>query len=38
MSTDDFFGVIERFRNREIWVRRNDRWAIDGFLVPDWAW
>jgi N-acetyl sugar amidotransferase len=33
-----FSEVIERFRNRDIWVRRNGRWEIDGFLIPDWKW
>lgn len=33
-----FFEAIEKFRNREIWVRRNGNWAIDNFLIPDWSW
>lgn len=33
-----FFEVIERFRNREIWVQRDGKWMIDGFLIPDWKW
>jgi N-acetyl sugar amidotransferase len=38
ISTSHFFCVIEQFRNQEIWVKRDDLWAIDGFLVPDWPW
>ena len=38
ISTRHFFDVIEKFRNPEIWVRRNGRWEIDGFIVPDWEW
>lgn len=33
-----FFEVIERFRNPDIWVRRNGKWRIEGFLIPDWEW
>lgn len=38
MSRERFFDVVERFRNRDVWVRRNGRWEIDGFLIPDWRW
>ena len=33
-----FFQVIERFRNHSIWTRRDGKWMIDGFLIPDWRW
>jgi N-acetyl sugar amidotransferase len=33
-----FFQVIERFRNPDVWVRRNGVWMIENFLVPDWDW
>jgi N-acetyl sugar amidotransferase len=34
-----YFAVLERFRNRELWARRDDGvWIIDGFLVPDYEW
>lgn len=38
ITTRHFFDVIERFRSHGIWVRRNGRWEIDGFIVPDWEW
>jgi hypothetical protein len=38
MSTQTFFGLIERFRNRDIWVQRRGLWEIEGFLIPDWRW
>ena len=34
----DFFAIAEQFRNPEVWTRRDGRWMIDGFLVPDWSW
>jgi N-acetyl sugar amidotransferase len=31
--------IVERFRNHEIWQRREDGvWTIPGFIVPDWEW
>lgn len=33
-----FFGIAERFRNRDIWERREGTWTIPDFLLPDWDW
>jgi N-acetyl sugar amidotransferase len=33
-----FFDIIERFRNPDVWTRRNGTWMIDGFLISDWRW
>jgi len=33
-----FLDVIERFRSRDIWMRRDGKWMIEGFLIPDWNW
>jgi N-acetyl sugar amidotransferase len=38
MTREEFDAVCERFRNPEVWTRRNGRWEIDGFLIPDWEW
>lgn len=38
MSTKTYFSILEGFRDRTIWTRRNDRWEIDGFLIPDFDW
>ncbi|MHC4416719.1 MAG: N-acetyl sugar amidotransferase [Planctomycetota bacterium] len=38
ISVDHFHEIAERFRNPEVWVKRNGRWIIDEFLVPDWNW
>lgn len=38
ITRQHFFEVIEKFRNPDIWVNRNGRWMIDGFLIPDWNW
>ncbi len=38
MDQDHFWELAERFRNRDIWQRREGRWEIPGFIVPDWEW
>jgi hypothetical protein len=38
ITRQHFFELIEKFRNRDIWVRRDGRWVIDNFLIPDWSW
>jgi len=37
ITTERFFEVAERFRNPEIWTRRDGRWVMEDFIVPDWA-
>jgi len=34
----EYFEIVERFRNPRLWTRRDDRWTIDGFLIPDFPW
>ena len=38
LSRERFFEIVERFRNHEIWSRKDGVWTIDGFLVRDWDW
>lgn len=38
ITAEHFFEVIEKFRNREIWVRRDGKWVIENFIIPDWRW
>jgi len=38
ITQKQFFEIIEKFRNREIWVRQNGKWMIEDFLIPDWRW
>ena len=33
-----FAEIEERFRNRDIWTRRDGVWRLDGFLIDDWNW
>lgn len=34
----EYFEIVEGFRNRSLWSRRDGRWAIDGFLIADFPW
>jgi N-acetyl sugar amidotransferase len=38
ITAADFFAMIEKFRNPEIWIKQNGRWRIKNFLIPDWSW
>ena len=35
---DWFWAVCDTFRNPDVWVRREGRWTIPDFLIPDWDW
>ena len=35
---DDYFRILERFRNPNVWSRHGDRWVIPDFLIPDYEW
>lgn len=38
ISRQHFFEVIEKFRNLDVWTRRDGEWIIEDFLIPDWNW
>jgi len=38
MPVSEYFGILEQFRNTEIWSRYEGRWVIDDFLVPNFPW
>jgi N-acetyl sugar amidotransferase len=38
IAREEYFRIVEGFRNREIWSRREGRWVIDGFLIDDFPW
>jgi len=33
-----FWEIAEGFRNMAIWVKRDGRWTIPGFITEDWPW
>lgn len=38
IAQEHFFEVIEKFRNKDIWVKHNGTWMIDNFIIPDRRW
>jgi len=38
LPVDRFYEIIERFRNLDIWTKRDGVWVIGDFIVPDWEW
>jgi hypothetical protein len=38
LTRGHFFEIVERFRNQEVWRKRDGKWTIEGFLIPDWNW
>jgi N-acetyl sugar amidotransferase len=38
IGQEQFLEICEKFRNREIWKKRNGKWMLDDFLIPDWKW
>ena len=37
-SRREYFATLEKFRNPEIWSRRDGKWVIEDFLIPDFPW
>lgn len=35
ITNDHFFDVIEKFRNPDIWIKRNGGWMIDNFMESE---
>ncbi len=33
-----FYAIVEKYRNPAIWIKKNGKWMMDGFLVKDWVW
>jgi N-acetyl sugar amidotransferase len=38
IDQSEYFAILEQFRNRSLWIRRDGRWCIDDFLIPDFPW
>ncbi len=38
ISQSEYFEVLEGFRNQSLWTRADNRWTIDGFLIPGYDW
>jgi len=38
IDTEEYFRILEGFRNPAIWTRRNNRWEIENFLIDEFEW
>lgn len=38
ITVKDFYKIIEKFRNRNIWRKVNGKWIIKDFIIKDWKW
>jgi len=38
ISRDKFDDIADRHRNQMIWSKKQGKWEIDSFLLPDWKW
>jgi N-acetyl sugar amidotransferase len=38
ISCEHFDEICEKFRNTNIWKKKNDKWVIEDFLISDWVW
>ena len=38
IDQDEFYVIIESFRNLDIWYRDGNKWKIRDFLLDDWDW
>ena len=38
ISLKQFFIITEKFRNKEIWFKKNKKWKIKNFLIDDFKW
>lgn len=38
LKVDEFYQMIEIFRNKSIWTKELDDWKIKNFLIPEWSW
>ncbi len=38
ITKNQFFMIIEKFRNTDIWTQQNGVWKINNFLITDWNW
>ncbi len=38
LSQRQYCEILDGFSNHQIWSRRDGRWTIEGFLIPDFPW
>ena len=38
ITTDEFYSIVEQFRNTDVWEKKNSKWIIKDFLIDNWSW
>ena len=38
ISKKEFINITNKFRNKKIWYRKNNKWKIRNFLIEKWKW
>ncbi len=38
ITIEFFFKVIEKFRNHDIWIKKDGKWVIKDFIISEWGW
>lgn len=38
ISESHFYEILETFRNKDIWKKKNGNWVIENFIIDDWNW
>ncbi len=36
ISKKTFFNICEKFRNKNIWKKKGNKWYIENFIIKDW--
>ena len=35
---ENFYSIVEQFRNKDIWYKDDGIWKIRDFLITNWSW
>lgn len=38
LDEKEFFAILEKFRNKDIWIKEDNVWKIKDFLIKNWDW
>ena len=38
INKKEFIRITNKFRNKNIWYRENNKWKIKNFLIENWKW
>jgi len=38
ISKKEFIKITNKFRNKRIWYKKDNRWKIKNFLIENWRW